>query len=217
MLVERERLAPRRLTRRVAVERENDLRTVHVLVLPKDPDARVIVRVWDPLVRLFHWGVAASFFLAWFTAHSAEAVHHVAGYAALGLVGLRVVWGFLGTTYARFAQFVRHPTTVLDYLKAIAAGNETRYVGHNPAGGAMVVTLMVIMTGTAATGWMMTTDRYWGVAWVGELHSALAHGLLLLVAVHFCGVLLASYRHRENLVGAMISGHKRAPEPEDVA
>ncbi len=180
------------------------------------PDAR-IVRVWDPLVRVFHWGVAASFFVAWFSAHSTEAVHHIAGYTALGLVALRVVWGFLGTTYARFAQFLRHPTTVAGYLKAIAAGNECRYVGHNPAGGAMVVTLMLVMAGTAASGWMMTTDRYWGVAWVAELHSLLAHGLLLLVAVHFCGVLLASYRHRENLIAAMISGRKRAAGSEDIA
>ena len=80
----------------------------------------------------------------------------------------------------------------------------------------MVVTLMLVIAGTGISGWMMTTDRYWGVGWVAELHSALAHGLLLLVAAHFCGVLLASYRHRENLVAAMISGRKRAPEPDDV-
>ena len=185
--------------------------------LPQAPDAHSIVRVWDLFVRLFHWGLVASFFIAWFTAHSSAAVHHVAGYAALGIVALRIVWGFLGTTYARFAQFVRHPTTVVGYLKAIAAGSETRYVGHNPAGGAMVVALILVMAGTGTSGWMMTTDTYWGVTWVGDLHSALAHGLLLLVVVHFCGVLLASYRHRENLVAAMISGRKRAPEPEDVA
>ena len=185
--------------------------------LPQAPGAHVLVRVWDPFVRLFHWGVAASFVVAWLTRHSAESVHHVAGYAAFGLVALRAAWGFLGAGHARFAAFVRRPSTVADYLRAIAAGNETRYVGHNPAGGAMVVSLLAVMAGTAGSGYMMTTDRFWGVEWVGTLHSLLAHGLLLLVAVHLCGVFLASYRHRENLVAAMISGRKRAAAPDDVA
>lgn len=181
------------------------------------PDAHFPMRVWDPVVRIFHWAVVTCFAVAWLSAHSADTIHHLAGYTALGLVAIRIIWGFLGTDYARFSQFVRHPSAVFGYLKAIAKGNESRYVGHNPAGGAMVVTLILTMGGTAATGWMMTTDRFWGVSWVGELHSFLAHGLIVLVALHLGGVLLASYRHRENLIGAMISGRKRSPGPSDIS
>jgi cytochrome b len=175
-----------------------------------------MARVWDPLVRTFHWSLVASFFVAYFTAHSIATIHHWAGYAAGALVLLRLVWGVLGTPHARFSHFVRHPKTVFAYLAAIARGEEARHLGHNPAGGAMIVALILAMGGTALSGWMMTTDQFWGVGWVNRLHELLAHGLLLLVFVHVGGVVLASLRHRENLVLAMITGRKRPAEPGDV-
>lgn len=175
-----------------------------------------MTRVWDPFVRVFHWSLVTSFFVAWFTAHSSEAIHHWAGYAAAALVLMRLIWGILGTPYARFSHFVHHPRTVLSYLWAIVRGSEARHLGHNPAGGAMIVVLILAMGATALTGWMMTTDQFWGVAWVNEAHELLAHGLLVLVLVHVGGVVLASLRHRENLVRAMITGRKRPPEPGDV-
>ena len=73
-----------------------------------------------------------------------------------------VVWGFVGPRYARFAQFVRSPKTVIDYLRAIKDGSERRYVGHNPAGGAMIVVLLAAMAATAVSGWLLTTDAFWG-------------------------------------------------------
>jgi cytochrome b len=179
--------------------------------------AHPTVRVWDGFVRLFHWALLASFVLAWLTRHSSESVHHWAGYAAGALVLLRLVWGVVGTHYARFGQFTRGPRTVLAYLAAITTGREARYLGHNPAGGAMVLLLMAAMLVTAITGWMTTTDAFWGVEWVSRAHELMANGLLLLVVVHFCGVVLASLRHRENLVRAMLTGNKRAPEPGDIA
>ncbi len=102
------------------------------------------------------------------------------------------------------------------YLAAIPTGTERRHIGHNPAGGAMVVVLLAGILATAVSGWMETTDAYFGVRWVEVVHSALAHGLLLLVAIHVAGVALASYRHRENLVAAMVTGRKRAAEPGTV-
>jgi cytochrome b len=117
--------------------------------------------------------------------------------------------GVFGTPYARFSQFVRSPRSVLAYLKAIARGGEQRYVGHNPAGGATVVALILTMTATSTSGWAPTTDAFWGVTGMQRLHSALADGLLLLVCAHLAGVMLASFRHRENLVVAMINGQKR--------
>lgn len=183
---------------------------------PPLPDRDGQVLIWDSLVRIFHWGLVVCFGTAWLTSDSAGVVHHAAGYAAFGVVVLRLFWGFLGTPYARFAQFVRHPATVWRYLHAIRRGREARYVGHNPAGGAMVVVLLSMMAGTAASGYMLTTNAYWGVAWVADLHSLLADSLLILIALHLAGVLLASFRHRENLIKAMISGYKRQAKEDDV-
>lgn len=176
-----------------------------------------MVRVWDRVVRSFHWALVLSFVTAWLTSHSSEDIHHWAGYAAATLVAIRLLWGVLGTPYARFSQFVRDPATVLRYLSAILNGREARYIGHNPAGGAMVIVLIAAMGSTALTGWLMTTDTYFGVEWVETLHSLAAHGLLLLVLFHVGGVALASVRHRENLVHAMITGRKREAGPTDIA
>ncbi len=174
------------------------------------------VRVWDPFVRLFHWSLVLSFATAWLSAHSWDDLHMLAGYAAGGLVLLRLIWGFIGTPYARFAHFVRSPRTVIDYLKAIVTGSEARHIGHNPAGGAMIVALILGMGATAFTGYLLTTDAFWGDTTMQHLHDWSAHGLLILVAVHLAGVALASLRHRENLVHAMIVGRKRAAEAEDI-
>ena len=176
-----------------------------------------MVRVWDGVVRGFHWALVASFVTAWLTSHSSEDIHRLAGFAAAGLVALRLLWGVLGTPYARFSQFVRDPATILKYLAALLTGREARYIGHNPAGGAMVVVLIAAMGSTALTGWLMTTDAYFGVAWVETAHSLAAHGMLLLILLHIGGVALASFRHRENLVRAMITGRKRKAAPADVA
>lgn len=178
---------------------------------------RALAQVWDPVVRLFHWSLVTSFAVAWLT-HEGDLgwVHQWAGYAAGSLVAIRLVWGILGTRYARFSQFVRHPATVLRYLSDIATGREARHIGHNPAGGAMVLALMGLMLATAFTGWMMTTDRWYGIDWVQALHSLCAHLMAVLVLLHLAGVALASLRHRENLVAAMLTGRKRPPGPGDI-
>jgi|SRR5208337_5592801 len=164
-----------------------------------------MVRVWDPVVRVFHWSLAASFAVAWASSENWEGVL------------LRILWGFVGPRYARFGQFVRRPGTVLDYLGAMGNGSERRYVGHNPAGGAMVVVLLVAMAAAAVGGWLLTTDAFWGSPVMQHGHSLLAHGVLALVVLHLGGVTLASLRHHENLVGAMVVGVKRPAEPGDVA
>ncbi|MER8693094.1 cytochrome b/b6 domain-containing protein [Mesorhizobium opportunistum] len=176
-----------------------------------------MVRVWDRVVRGFHWALVLSFVTAWLTSHSSEDIHHWAGYAAAALVSMRLLWGVIGTPYARFTQFLRDPATVVQYLLAILSGREARYIGHNPAGGAMVIVLIAAMALTALTGWLMATDAFFGVSWVEAAHSLAAHGLLLLVLLHIGGVVLASFRHRENLVRAMVTGQKRKAEPADIA
>ena len=174
-------------------------------------------RVWDPVVRLFHWSLVASFVTAWFSANRVETLHIWAGYGAAGLILLRLVWGMLGSRYARFSSFVTGPRRVIAYLAAILTGTEARHIGHNPAGGLMVLALMTGVASLAVTGWMMFTDAYYGEDWVVTLHSALANGLLALIALHLGGVLLASLRHRENLVKAMLTGTKRPASGDDVA
>ena len=181
-----------------------------------ETDVRIWVRVWDPLIRLFHWSLAASFAVAWLSARASDDLHMLAGYTAGGLVLLRVVWGVIGTPYARFTGFVRSPRTVMAYIRAILRGTEARHVGHNPAGGAMILALLAGIVATATTGWLLTTDAFWGDERMQHLHRWSAYGVLLLVAGHLAGVALASFRHRENLVAAMIVGRKRAADGETV-
>ena len=95
------------------------------------------VRVWDPLVRVFHWGLVAAFATAWLTADELQPVHEFAGYTVAGLVAFRLVWGLVGSRYARFAQFLKGPGETLAYLGDMTRGRERRYLGHNPAGAAM--------------------------------------------------------------------------------
>ncbi|HEY1453112.1 MAG TPA: cytochrome b/b6 domain-containing protein [Roseiarcus sp.] len=176
-----------------------------------------MIRVWDPLVRTFHWALALSFAVAWLSGEDSERLHQLAGYTIAALVLARIAWGFLGPPYARFSQFVRPPAVVADYLKSIVSGSEPRFIGHNPAGGAMIVVLLASLAATTVTGWMLTTDAFWGSTTVQRLHSILAHGVLFLIVIHLAGVAVASVRHNENLVRAMTLGFKRAPGPGDVA
>lgn len=170
------------------------------------------IRVWDPLVRIFHWSLVAAFVLAWLTGDEWDDVHEVAGYVIAALIGFRLIWGLVGSRHARFPDFVRGPRAVARYCQDIAYGREARFIGHNPAGGAMIVMLLVTLAGACLTGWMYTTDLFWGVEWVEETHEWLANALLVLVALHVAGVVLASRRHHENLARTMVTGLKRGPD-----
>ncbi len=168
------------------------------------------VKVWDPFVRAFHWSLAALFLLAYVTGDEIEQVHIVAGYTIAGLLALRIVWGIVGPRHARFTDFVRSPRAVLAYARDVALLRAPRYLGHNPAGGIMVLALIVMLAGTCITGYMMTTDAYWGSEAFEEVHEVFANLTIGLIVVHIIGVLIASFEHRENLVKAMITGRKRA-------
>jgi len=110
------------------------------------------VRVWDPLVRLFHWSLVASFAIAWISGDDGEDVHEIAGYVVLGLVAFRIVWGFAGTRHARFSDFVRGPGTVARYLASLLTAHPIHYLGHNPAGGWMVVALLAVNLALCVSG-----------------------------------------------------------------
>jgi len=168
-----------------------------------------MVAVWDLPLRIVHWGLAVSVPAAWFSANIFDTVHEVAGYTALGLVGLRVVWGFVGPHHARFASFLRRATIVVRYLWRLRRGRTGRYLGHNPAGAAMTVALLLLTVVSCVSGWMQITQRYFGVSWVEQLHTWSSHSVLIMVLVHVLGVLLMCSLQRENLLVAMITGNKR--------
>lgn len=184
------------------------------------------VSVWDRFVRVFHWTLVTAFFVAYLTEDDVMGLHVWAGYLVFSLVVLRIGWGFVGTTHARFASFVRRPAEVVNYLKRLLARRAPRYVGHNPAGGAMIVALLISLIATTSTGMVL----YGAAAGSGplagaaaamgvvgehsaeafeEVHEFFANFTLLLVAVHVTGVILESLRHGENLVRAMVTGRKR--------
>lgn len=169
----------------------------------------VTVKAWDPFVRVFHWTLVALFVIALATGDEIERVHIAAGCGIAALLGLRLVWGLIGPRHARFASFVRSPREVFAYVRAVGNLRAPRYLGHNPAGGAMIVALLAALMGTAITGYMTTTDAYWGAKWVEKLHEALAYGTLALAGLHVLGVAVSSFFHRENLVKAMWTGRKR--------
>ena len=160
-----------------------------------------------------HWTLVVAVTCVWITTLGWGLIrfHELAGYVTLAAVALRVLWGWTGGKYARFAQFVRGPRSVLRYADQIGTQSEARYLGHNPLGGWMVLLLIACIAGLGITGWLYTTDYFWGMAWLDQLHKCLAWGLLVLVMLHVAGVLFASLRHRENLVAAMFTGRKRAP------
>lgn len=168
------------------------------------------IRVWDPVVRMFHWGLVGLFAFSFLTGDEWKQAHILSGYAIVGLLLVRIIWGFVGSHHARFSNFIYDPITTLGFLRDSLAMRAKRYIGHNPAGGAMVLALLLAISGIATTGYMMTTDTYWGVEWVEVAHELLVNVTLGLVVLHIAGVLLASIEHRENLVRAMVTGRKRA-------
>ncbi|MDH5485180.1 MAG: cytochrome b/b6 domain-containing protein [Gammaproteobacteria bacterium] len=184
------------------------------------------IKVWDLPVRIFHWSLVACFLIAFITEDDVLALHVLAGYAIAGLLVFRFVWGFIGTRYARFSDFVKPRTDVFDYLKQVARLHAPNYTGHNPAGGMMVIALLVSLTVTTLTGiavygaeemsgpfagLMSSLPHFMGKAFE-ELHEFFANFTLLLVVIHVAGVIVTSLLHGENLVKAMINGYKRAED-----
>ena len=160
--------------------------------------------------RIFHWSLVAGFLVAYVSGDEWDNLHIQVGYVVAGLIAFRLLWGLVGPRYARFSDFVYRPSRVLSYLRDTIAFRARRYLGHNPAGGAMVVALLAMIAVICGTGYLMTTDAFWGVEWVEEAHEVAVNATLVLIAAHIAGVLVASWEHSENLVRAMITGRKRS-------
>jgi cytochrome b len=179
------------------------------------------IPVWDPAVRLIHWTLAGAFLIAYVTEDHWEPLHVNAGYLIGILIVLRLLWGLVGPKHARFSDFVRSPRDVMSYVSDAIRLKAPRFIGHNPAGGAMVVALLISLTLTVVSGIALygTTDFAGPLAgvWRGELaadvseetHEIAANLTLFLVVLHLGGVLLSSLEHGENLVKSMINGRKK--------
>ncbi|CAM2929428.1 cytochrome b/b6 domain-containing protein [Shewanella amazonensis] len=208
------------------------------------------VYVWDWVVRGFHWLLVAAFLTSYLSGDEWESLHVYSGYLIVTLLLVRILWGFIGSKHARFSDFVRSPAAAIAYLKGLAAGKITHYRGHNPAGGLMVIALLlsIAMTGFSGlktygfegkgplavvsqtqagslsasaveTGFDKDGDHdkehgdkhqkenpdeeFWE-----EIHEFFANFTVLLVLLHIAGVIVSSRVHREDLVGAMITGYK---------
>lgn len=168
-----------------------------------------MVDVWDLPLRLLHWALAGAVLVAYFSANVFDAVHEIAGYTALALVVLRIVWGFAGTRHSRFRNSVRPAQVVLHFLGQIARRQPGRYLGLNPAGAAMALALLALLAISTISGWMQITERFFGVDWVEMVHTVSSNAVLILAAVHVLGVIAMCALQRENLVRAMITGKKR--------
>ncbi len=172
--------------------------------------------VWDLPVRVFHWLMVLSFVGAYITSESERwrLVHVTLGYTLGGLLVFRLLWGFIGTRYARFASFVRGPQAVLRYLKSLLRGQPEHHTGHNPAGAVAIVLMMVLGLVQLATGW--ATYNEIGGEWLAELHEGAANTMVVVIAVHLLGVVSASVQHQENLARAMVTGRKIGAPSEGI-
>ncbi|MDP1682038.1 MAG: cytochrome b/b6 domain-containing protein [Burkholderiales bacterium] len=199
-----------------------------------DTQARLgtkIIRVWDWPIRIFHWSVAALFFISWISAEiggNAMQYHLWSGYAILGLVLFRVLWGWVGSETARFTHFIRAPGAVLAYARAWFKPGYRAALGHNPLGGWSVAALLFALAVQTLTGLFSNDDianegpLYHLVSKatsdsISRVHEGAFNVLLTLVALHLVAIVLYRVKHGENLVRPMLTGEKEVnenvPEP----
>lgn len=166
------------------------------------------ILVWDMPTRIFHWLLVICFAGAWLTSESErlQMIHYAFGYSACALVLFRLVWGLVGTKYARFTQFIKGPKEIIGHFKGVLGAQHHETPGHNPAGGIVMLGLMAIILLIGLTG-------YWSVKeflgnWMNEAHEAIASLALALVVIHIAAAVLMSLMQKENLIRAMVTGKK---------
>ena len=174
------------------------------------------ILIWDAPTRVFHWLQLISFVGAYWTAESERYrdIHLAFGYTLLGLITFRLLWGFIGTPYARFKSFWFKPAEIFSYLIALVKGSAKHYLGHNPLGSVAVWLLLVLGASLCVTGVFALQDEASDA--VISAHSLLTNGMLVVIAVHILGVFISSVLHKENLLRAMITGYKMAENKEGI-
>ena len=174
------------------------------------------ILVWDLPTRWFHWLLALSFAGAWLTAESERYrdIHVMLGYSLLGLIAFRLLWGVVGTRYARFGEFVRSPALAVRYVKSLVSGRPEHYAGHNPAGAIAILLLLLLGIASGVSGWMVYNE--WGGEWMEEGHELFSNLMLAVVGLHIAGVIFGSFAHRENLARAMVTGYKQGEPSQGI-
>lgn len=166
------------------------------------------VQVWDLFVRVFHWSLVTCVALNFAVVTDGKDIHQWLGYLAVALVTARIVWGFVGTRYARFSDFFPTPARLREHLSAMRNRQPHSHAGHNPLGALMMLALMAVVLALGVTGFLQTTDAFWGDEMMQELHEFLANGLIALAGLHAAAAIVMGRLERTNLVKAMVTGVK---------
>lgn len=180
------------------------------------------VRIWDIPTRLFHWLLVAGIVAQWLTGdYLDDAIdwHFTIGYCVLGLILFRLVWGFVGTRYARFSHFSLHPKHAIKYAKSMTDKNSKVYAGHNPVGSWMAIVLLFIVLLQAVSGLFVSDDVFSEgpyrsvanqsvLAAMEFLHFNLFDVLLILIGLHVLAALLYQFVKKQAIISAMFSGKK---------
>lgn len=179
------------------------------------------IAVWDPFLRLMHWGLAAAFFIAYFN-QDTMSIHTVAGYTVFSIIVLRLIWGFIGSGHARFSDFVRPPSEVIAHVQGLLRGDPGQHEGHNPLAGWVFILMFVLLAALCITGMatlaveehagplvrlMSGVDKGFGHD-LEEVHEFLANAMLFVIGVHLTGALVGSLMKGENLARTMITGYR---------
>jgi len=170
------------------------------------------IQVWDPLIRFFHWSIVILVCLNLFILEEGEAPHRYVGYSVGILLLVRLLWGFIGSRYARFSQWWPKKDSVLSYVNQLKQRQHPYYLGHNPLGALMILALLLGLAGTVLSGWMTTWDAFWGDDWLKEVHGVFANALMLAAGIHAAAVLLTDKLTDHGLLKAMLSGRKQLTE-----
>lgn len=172
----------------------------------------VTKKVWDPLIRVFHWTLVGGFVLNALIIDEDSKLHEQIGWVIVALLSARLVWGLIGSRHARFSDFLPSISGAIGQLRDMATGRVRHHLGHSPLGAWMIWNLLVGIAAISLTGWMMTTATFWGVDWVEELHEVLVVWVGLSAGVHVVAVIVESRRTGVNLPRAMVTGSKVMPD-----
>ncbi|MCG3879500.1 cytochrome b/b6 domain-containing protein [Psychrobacter sp. Ps6] len=167
------------------------------------------VRVWDILVRVTHWAVAAGITANLLFTEEGSELHQYVGYTVVGLVVVRLLWGFMGTRYARFSDFFPTPSRIKHHLSDLSIRRtDEQHLGHNPLAAIMMFALWAVIIGLGLSGYLMEAKIFGSKDILEEIHGILANSLYLLVPLHIISAIAMSYWERQNLIKSMITGNK---------
>ncbi|WP_316158368.1 MULTISPECIES: cytochrome b/b6 domain-containing protein [unclassified Bradyrhizobium] len=169
------------------------------------------VAVWDFPLRVWHWSLAAFVLVACVTPNTFDRLHRLAGYAVIGLLAFRLIWGLIGSRHSLFARISLKLRAAPQYIVGMLRGETGRYLGLNPAGAAMLVVMLALLIVSTISGVMQVSVRFFGVGWIEQAHALSSNAIIALIAVHVLGTVWMSVLQRENLMRAMVTGRKRVP------